>query len=211
MLEETPLVLSLAEVDLECRLAAGRRDELVVLCHPHPLYGGSMDNNVVLAARDACRQLGYGTLRFNFRGVGSSSGTHGGGEEEADDLQALLDELAGRPEAAGGLHLAGYSFGAWVAVTAVARGVTPCSLLLFSPPVDFISFDGLSLPEIPCLITAGDFDDYCRRTSLDDWLSQAVRGQEPVRVQLPGDHFYFGQEEALKEAIVDFLGVSRGS
>src|SRR3990172_254396 len=86
----------------------------VVICHPHPLYGGDMDNPVVVRVQEACAAEGLATLRFNFRGVGGSSGTHGEGGGEQDDARAALEALEQKAGTAA-LAIAGYSFGAWIA------------------------------------------------------------------------------------------------
>ncbi len=219
---EMPLTIDTGEVALEARLAAGTRPHLWVIAHPLPRYGGTMDNNVVIAAREALQGQGFATVRFNFRGVGASTGVEANDERDAADLRRLLSELTSRPEAAEGLSLAGYSFGAWVALHtlgAEASGVlgasgdpapvTPQALMLFSPPVDFLPFADLRLPEVPCLVTAGDEDSFCAPGSLRAWWDAqppAPAGSPRLLRMLPGgDHFYFGQQAALQAAIADFV------
>jgi alpha/beta superfamily hydrolase len=200
---EITLMVDVGDHALEARHQPGAGERAVILCHPHPQYGGSMDNNVVLTARDALAALGFGTLRFNFRGVGRSGGSHAEGLGEADDLAPLLEDLAGRDGAE--VHLAGYSYGAWVALQAIRGGLAPASLLLFSPPVDFMPFENLRLPDIDCLITVGDRDEYCAVSSLKRWLGDHT--DRLRQVVLPGgDHFYWGQEAALTRAITAFVG-----
>src|SRR2546428_12194195 len=114
MISERPATVAVArDIVLEGRLAvpAGARAG-VVICHPHPLYGGDMDNPVVVRVQQVCAELGLATLRFNFRGVGGSSGTHGGGVGEQDDARAALDALA-RAAGTGPLAVRGHSVGAW--------------------------------------------------------------------------------------------------
>src|SRR5256886_8683604 len=111
MISERPATVAVArDIVLEGRLAvpAGARAG-VVICHPHPLYGGDMDNPVVVRVQEVCAKLGLATLRFNFRGVGGSGGTHGGGLAVADDARIALDVLA---QATGEvpLAIAGHSF-----------------------------------------------------------------------------------------------------
>jgi hypothetical protein len=225
MSAETPLTLDIGEVALEARLAAGTRPHLWVIAHPLPRYGGTLDNNVVITARDALQARGYATLRFNFRGVGASTGAEANDERDAADLRRVLAELASRPEAAAGLSLAGYSFGAWVALHALAPGdpgafeapgasgdpalATAQALMLFSPPVDFLPFADLRLPDLPCLVTAGDQDSFCAPGSLRAWWDAQppapAGGRRQLRMLPGGDHFYFGQQAALQAAIADFL------
>ena len=239
MTQEAFVDIPLSEVTLEARLAPGpgprapgSPGSLWIIGHPHPEYGGTMDNAVVLAARDAILAAGGGAvLRWNSRGVGRSSGDFGEGEGEARDLAQLLGRLArGRPSpgAAGTpalpgdlaepfsfIGLAGYSFGAYVVlralVHALASGASspsafPGAVMLFSPPLDFMSFEGLPPPGLPCLITLGDRDEFCRRSSLEAWLGSVTQGSRPrVEILRGVDHFYFGAERALGEAVRGFL------
>src|SRR5438094_10616195 len=107
---EEPMDLDVAAgLTLEARAALPAHSRAgVVICHPHPLYGGDMDNPVVVRVQEVCAELGLATLRFNFRGVGGSGGTHGGGVAEQDDARIALDVLA---QATGEvpLAIAGYS------------------------------------------------------------------------------------------------------
>src|SRR5262249_28427158 len=91
----------------------------VVLCHPHPLYGGEMHNNIVSALADTLQQAGMATLRFNFRGVGRSGGEHGGGEAEVEDVKAAVTYLLSR-QTVPTVVVAGYSFGSMVGLRAGA-------------------------------------------------------------------------------------------
>jgi len=165
-----------------------------------------MDNNVVLAAQKAFASAGWSTLRFNFRGVGRSGGEPSGGEYEVEDLLGAV-ALAKETDPAARLHLAGYSFGAWIGVRALARGIEPESLYLFSPPLDFISFKGLALPEKPVLITAGSEDDFCAVRSVRDWISSQPEVQPLVTLEIFPfcDHFYGEYEGVLAQKIGAFL------
>jgi uncharacterized protein len=203
-MSESKLTIQVGSHSLEARHQRGAGHRTAVICHPHPRYGGTLDNNVVVTARDALADAGFGTLRFNFRGVGDSGGRYADGQGEAQDLEPVLGALAEREP--GQIHLAAYSFGAWVALRATTDGlVAPATLMLFSPPVDFMPFDDLRLPESPCLVVVGDRDEYCGLASLDNWL----RGQDTTRltkIVLPGgDHFYGGASPGLKHAITDFV------
>ena len=203
---ETELIFPTEGIALEARLVTGSQGELAVICHPHPLYGGSMDNNVVLAARDGLARAGFSTLRFNFRGVGGSGGEPGT-DSDPDDLSAMLEHLARQEVAARGLHVAAYSYGAWVALSSLGKSPAPASMLLFSPPVDFMPFEALRLPEAPCLITLGSRDEYCSEASLRQWFDRQPESEATRQVVVfpGGDHFYGGQEAALEEAIGEFL------
>ena len=138
MIPEQPVSLALgADLRLEARLALPDSPNAgVVICHPHPLYGGDMHNPVVVRVQEVCAGLGLATLRFNFRGVGGSSGTHGGGAGEQEDATAALDTLA-KAVGAAPLAIAGYSFGAWIAAVVGCRDARMAGLALISVTTTF--------------------------------------------------------------------------
>src|SRR5688500_15658888 len=94
----------------------------VVICHPHPLYGGDMDNPLVLDVRDACQRAGLATLRFNFRGTGRSTGRHDNGNGECADVRTAIAALTERLPASSIVALAGYSYGAATAASIASAG-----------------------------------------------------------------------------------------
>jgi len=185
-------------VSLEARLSIpGDVRAGVVLCHPHPLYGGDMDSSVVARAAEACAARGVGTLRFNFRGVGGSTGTHDDGRAEQDDVRAALAELRRRLPAGTAVAVAGYSFGAAVAA-AVAADTPMAGLALIAPP---IRLTPMTPPTVdgPILIVVGANDQYCPPAAL-----KAVRDRVP-RVTLTvidgADHFFSGGLDELGAAL----------
>ncbi len=190
---------------LEAAFEKGLRSEGAVLCHPHPLYGGNMDNNVVMALRRSLATLGWSTLRFNFRGVGSSGGSYGDGGGETEDLLAAANYLSG--EGLSRIHVAGYSFGAWIALRALRQRLAPATLILVSPPIDFLDFSSLMLPPTPKLITLGDQDSFCSLSTLESWLKNQADDPQPGRVEiLKGcDHFYWGYESRLESIVEEFV------
>jgi len=205
-MSEIHVMLKVGENRLEGLFEKGEIASVaVIICHPHPLYGGSMDNGVVSTMQRSSRKMGWGTLRFNFRGVGRSDGTYGEGKGEAEDVRAVASYLfeQGTKE----LHLAGYSFGAWVALKALGLGLQPASMMLISPPIDFLEFSRLELPAKPCLITLGSQDDFCTFDSLQKWLSMQHSAEKFARVEVfpDCDHFYGGNEIILCKRISAFL------
>ena len=190
---------------LEALYEEGRSPETVVVCHPHPLYGGSMDNNVISAMMKPVRDRGWGTLRFNFRGVGESGGKYGEGEGEVADVLAVASYLV--DHGIGTIHLAGYSFGAWIALKAIQKRLPAASLILASPPLDLLPFRGLVLPAKPCLMTLGDSDGFCSVRSLTDWIASQPYGESFVELDILSgcDHFYWGHEETLSRYVAEFL------
>jgi hypothetical protein len=181
----------------------------IVVCHPHPQYGGDMYNNVVGALVRAALGSGFAALRFNFRGVGESEGTHSGGKAEPDDVRAACAFLAVQPEIdSGRVALAGYSFGAAMALLASAD-VAPAGLVLVSLP----TVAGELLPpggDFPLLLVSGDRDEYSDPAALQR-LAEAAGGSDGSagRAQLeimPGaDHFWQGSDGRLSETVSAFL------
>ncbi len=198
---EERVTISGPGVSLEGRYQAGTGAGGVLITHPHPLYGGSMDNNVVWTAKQAFASRGAATLRFNFRGVGSSSGSFGQGLAEVADVKAALAYLASRT--AGPYLLAGYSFGAAVAARAMLAGLEGVEALLIAPPIAFM--DLAFLPQVPRLagIVVGDTDELCPLEDLRRLLAQRA---DPVPLEVVGqaDHFFLGAEEALFQTLRDF-------
>jgi hypothetical protein len=191
---------------LEARFARGTTGGVAVLCHPHPLSGGDLHNNVVVASRDALDHAGIGTLRFNFRGAGHSGGAFDGGRGEAQDLLAAIAYVGASDPPVQEISVVGYSFGAWVALLATRSGARPAALALISPPVDFLDFRGLALPSCPTLVLAGDQDSFCSLESLRRWLENQPAGCDVRLRVLPGnDHFHAGQEGVLRRELIQFF------
>ncbi|MEM1229994.1 MAG: alpha/beta fold hydrolase [Pseudomonadota bacterium] len=180
-----------------------------VLAHPHPLYGGSMDDAVLGALKTPLQAAGLDVVRFNFRGVGGSTGTHDGAGGEADDVLAVLDWAAGSPwrPAQSTLDgpaplLAGYSFGAAMAWAALCQA-PGCAreLWLIAPPIGLMAFEQRSTDR-PLALWLGDGDAYCSTAHGEAFLAAvsgtAYAGEPQAMTVLPGaDHFFAGQHTAL--------------
>lgn len=160
----------------------------VVVCHPHPLYGGDMDSAVVVATVQACAACGLATLRFNFRGTGSSGGRHDGGRGERADVAAALGLLADRLPASSRVALAGYSFGAAVAAAVAAKTTLP-GLALIAPPGPIAEPTAVNGP---LLVVYGSEDGYAREVDVP---------RATVRVIEGADHFFMGALDRLGETI----------
>jgi uncharacterized protein len=186
---EERLIIPGKGVALEGRFLPGGTAGAAVITHPHPLYGGSMDNNVVWTARKAMTARGWSTLRFNFRGVGRSTGAYGAGEAEAEDVASALAFLQER--AAGPYFVIGYSFGAAVAARALVAGLPADGAMLISPPIAFMDLDFLPRTPNLNLVVAGDQDELCPLADLRVLLQPR---QPPVEIAvIPGaDHFSAG-------------------
>ena len=173
-----------------------------VVCHPHPLHGGTLDNKVVWTVSRAFQQLGAPTLRFNFRGVGASEGTYDEGRGETTDALAVI--AYGRQRFPGAaLWLGGFSFGGVVAVRA-AEQAHPARLVLVAPGITRIDAHGAAPPACPWLIVQGDADDVVPAQAVLGW-ARALSPAPTVRV-LPGaGHFFHGRINELRDAVVDFM------
>jgi alpha/beta superfamily hydrolase len=201
---EEHVTLDVAGLSLEARLAApaGARAGLVV-CHPHPLYGGDMDNPVVTRAAEVAREVGLATLRFNFRGVGTSTGTHDKGVGEQDDVRAALATLGGKLLPGRLIGLAGYSFGAWVASRVAAQDTGVSALGLIAPPLAMLPFDVETPGHLDVMLVAGTRDQYCPLAEFDRLAARLPPGRAAT---IDGaDHFFFGKLYPLGEAVRGWL------
>lgn len=174
-----------------------------VVCHPHPLHGGTMDNKVVHTVARTFEEMGLATVRFNFRGVGSSGGTHDNGRGEIDDALAVCDWARSQWRLSE-LWLAGFSFGALVAARLATRErATPhavARLTTIAPPVERLGAGERIDPGCPWLIVQGDKDDLVNVGGLREWIAQS--GASPHLVVIPGvDHFFHGHLHELKTAL----------
>ena len=164
----------------------------LVLCHPHPLYGGDMDNPVIVRAAQVAQGLGLLTLRFNFRGVGASGGIHGAGHAEEDDVRAALGRVPAALPANAPLGLLGYSFGAWVAARVAAKPSAPARpLCLVAPPLSMVDWTTVPTGATPLLIVAGTRDPYCPLPDLERF-SARLPGARTAIIE-GADHFFFGK------------------
>jgi alpha/beta superfamily hydrolase len=177
----------------------------VVICHPHPDYGGSMENNVVYAVRDAVVSLGFSALRFNFRGVGGSGGLSAGTLIDVRDVRAAVDFIEKTEEITSpAVYLVGYSYGAWVGLSHAVTDERIAGWVGISPPTTLFDFSFLIGSPAPKLIVCGDVDSFL---SLPDVTSLFEQLPEPKEfVVIPGaDHFYWGFEEALARMVGTFF------
>lgn len=190
------------ELRFDAPVAADRGVDLVI-CHPHPLYGGSLDNKVVHTLARAARAEGVRAVRFNFRGVGRSAGRHDDGRGEVDDLLAVAAALAAAAPARR-LLLAGFSFGAFVAASALGRlAPPPLAALLVAPPVHYAGFDGLPPFPLPVTVFQGRDDDVVDAAAVAAWCAARQPPLSP-RVFAAG-HFFHGALPELKDAAQAWL------
>ena len=143
----------------------------VVICHPHPLHGGNMENNVVLALALGLVEEGFVTLRFNFRGVGRSEGEHTKGEKESEEVLGALDLIKAWPDTNGKTGLTGYSFGTSVILGHGELHKEADAIALVSPPFRAVEETPLKKSKVPALIVTGDRDKLVDSTQLDAELA----------------------------------------
>jgi alpha/beta superfamily hydrolase len=181
----------------------------VVVAHPHPQYGGDMYNHVVQALCEAALSVGAAALRFNFRGVGSSEGAYDAGKGEKNDMSAAIEYLRGLPEIdAGRVAVAGYSFGATVALSAAHEREDLAAAVLVASPTQRGPKVEVRLP-MPTLFITGDRDPYCDGALLEEYRQQ-LGPDVTVEIVRGVDHFWVGSTERLEESVAAFLGARPG-
>jgi uncharacterized protein len=174
---------------------------VAIVCHPHPLYGGNMHNKVVHTLARACNELGFATLRFNYRGVGSSAGSYDEGDGETQDALALLDWASARSPGTT-LYMAGFSFGGAVAIRA-ARQRPIERLVTVAPAIERLGAES-ALPTCPWLLVQGTADELLDASATQRWAASLPR--PPQLVMLEGvSHFFHGQLTRLKDVVVQWL------
>ena len=175
---------------------------VVTICHPHPLYGGDMDNNVVMAVYFALVKSSIAALRFNFRGIGNSGGSYGEGVGEQDDLQAALDFLSTLKEIdSQRIGLAGYSFGGMVAAHVAIKDNRIKQLALISPALNETDWIRLKKYALPKLILIGEADTSVPFRPFQHFFGDAKQYQ----IIAGADHFWYGFEEQLSGKIARFF------
>jgi len=191
---------------LEAQLWTSRAPEsqlAALVCHPHPLYGGTMHNKVVFQAAKSLHRLGLPVLRFNFRGTGLSEGAHDRGTGEQDDVRAALDFLAGefpgRP-----LVLAGFSFGAWVGLHAGAGDARVTRLIGLGIPVNDSEFSYLRGSAKPKLFIVGTADRFASRERVEALANSLPPPTALVFVE-GADHFFTGKLGQVDSAITAWM------
>jgi len=174
-----------------------------LVCHPHPLFGGTMHNKVVYNAAKTMDALGIPTLRFNFRGAGLSAGEHDKGRGEQGDVQAGLDFLAaqfpGIP-----MLLAGFSFGSFVGLRVGCRDTRVVELIGLGIPVNSTDFSFLQDCPKAKLFVQGAEDQFGARKKVED-IVRPLPGENRLVVVENADHFFAGHIDELNAALSDWL------
>jgi hypothetical protein len=192
---------------LEALLNGGKPDAayVAVVCHPHPLGGGTMHNKVVFHAMKALNSFGFPVLRFNFRGTGLSAGKHDEGRGEIEDVQAALAWL--KREFGLPIFFAGFSFGSATGLRAACPDSEVKALISIGTPVEaegrLYSYSFLRECAKPKLFVSGDRDQYGPHALLEELVAQAADPKELVFV--PGDHFFEGHLSEMRMTIESWV------
>jgi alpha/beta superfamily hydrolase len=178
-----------------------------VVCHPHPQHGGTMHNKVAHTLARAFLRLGFQVLRFNFRGTEASDGVYDEGAGELDDALVAIDWMRAR-QTPGPVWLAGFSFGAAIAVRAAAEDEVDG--LVSVAPAAYRFASGLTTqPRCPWLIVQGDEDELVAVDETIEWMNSLEPG--PELLVLPGaEHFFHGRLVELRDAVMKFVVNDRG-
>lgn len=182
-----------------------------LVCHPHPLFGGTMHNKVVYHAMKVLNGFGFPVLRFNFRGVGASAGEHDEGRGEIDDARVALDYLAER--FALPIFFAGFSFGAAIGLRAAVAHPKVQALILLGAPVNaegrHYSYEALQTSALPKLFISGTRDQFASPAQLEQIFARAAEPKR--RTMIPGaDHFFTGHMHEMREALKSWVGELTG-
>lgn len=174
-----------------------------IICHPHPLFGGTMHNKVTHIIEKAFREMGLHTVRFNFRGVGDSEGEFNDGIGESEDLLQVANwvkEMFPNHD----IWLAGFSFGSYVALRA-CNEIQPTQFLTVAPPVERYDYTQLPLPECPWLVIQGEEDDVVKPKAVYNYINSLK--ERPQLITFKAGHFFHRRLLDLKGAVIN--GIKR--
>lgn len=181
---------------------ANLKNITTIICHPHPLFSGTMHNKIVTTLARVSRDLGLRSVRFNFRGVGKSSGTHDEGRGEVEDLLTIV-EWVHKNFPDGSIWLAGFSFGAYVA-TKGAMQISPKQLITIAPQVSRFKQDDLARVTCPWLLVQGEQDEVVSAEEVFAWIETLPHKPDVIRMPTAG-HFFHGQLMELRRLLEERL------
>jgi alpha/beta superfamily hydrolase len=177
----------------------------VIVCHPHPLYGGSMDNNVVDAVCDALTRASIAAFKFNFRGVGHSQGRYDDGRGEGDDARNAINYVSTLKEVdAERLGLCGYSAGAAFSLPACWNNERIKAIAAISPPLEMFDFSFIADCKKPLLLVSGSYDDFTPAERFIAFCADLGESSEQELI-VGADHFWQGYEPKLSERVASFF------
>lgn len=176
--------------------------QIALICHPHPLHGGTMNNKVITTVTRSFRDAGIASIRFNYRGVGESDGAFGDAIGETEDLLAVYAWLRQQnPDA--DVFLAGFSFGSYVVYRASAD-IQPAKLITIAPAVHHHQYDELPVPQCPWLLVMGDADEVVPADQVYAWADGL--STQPTLIKFPEtSHFFHGKLIELRQQLTEFI------
>ena len=191
------------ELEAQLREPKGNPRGAVVVCHPHPVYGGTMDNRIVYRSAKAAAEAGFAALRFNFRGAGGSTGQFDQGIGEKEDAVSAIQWLENKYP---GLDLAmmGYSFGAWVGLEAGYSAAGIRALVGLGLPLDLYDFGFLFSYSKPALYIIGTRDEFCSGENLDRFAGRLPATSSLHRID-GSDHFFSGHVDVVESLVARFF------
>lgn len=200
-----PGAAGVIEVACDDAEADAARTGTAIICHPHPQHGGTMHNKVVTIVARALRESGLATVRFNFRGVGESTGEFDDGRGEADDLGTVVEWVRKvHPDDA--LWLAGFSFGSAIALRS-AKKLAAAALISVAPPVDHLDLTQIELPGCPWLIVQGEADEIVNPAAVFAWIDALPKTlvNPPIVVRMADTSHFFHRR------LMDLRGVVKNA
>lgn len=199
---ESQITIECQTIRLEGMLDYNSSQKAVIISHPHPLHGGDMDNPVVMTVARAFFEKGFTTLRFNFRGMGSSTGSFDNGNGEQEDVRAAISFLADKGFQ--NISLAGYSFGSRMNAAVVSKGCRIEDHIMVSPPMAFMSFDDIEQMPSTGLVVTGRNDEISPPGLIEKHMKRW--GISPRFDIIENcDHFYSGGLRKLRILLTDYL------
>tara|TARA_B100000676_G_scaffold98432_1_gene98372 strand:+ start:4209 stop:4844 length:636 start_codon:yes stop_codon:yes gene_type:complete len=195
---------------LEARYQKGKdqRSPICLVLHPHPRQGGTMNNKIVYNIFHAFKNIGFATLRFNFRGVGKSQGSYDNGVGELTDAAAALDWLQNENPTAQNTWIAGFSFGSWLALQLLMRRPEIAGFVAVSPPANLYDFSFLAPCPASGLIIQGTDDKIVEAEQVSE-LADKLNKQKNLKVVykklIGADHFFKNELDDIQDAITKYV------
>ena len=195
---------------LEARYQKGKdqRSPICLVLHPHPRQGGTMNNKIVYNIFHAFKNIGFATLRFNFRGVGKSQGSYDNGVGELTDAAAALDWLQNENPTAQNTWIAGFSFGSWLALQLLMRRPEIAGFVAVSPPANLYDFSFLAPCPASGLIIQGTDDKIVEAEQVSD-LADKLNKQKNLKVVykklIGADHFFKNELDDIQDIITKYV------
>ena len=195
---------------LEARYQKGKdqRSPICLVLHPHPRQGGTMNNKIVYNIYHAFKNIGFATLRFNFRGVGKSQGSYDNGVGELTDAAAALDWLQNENPTAQNTWIAGFSFGSWLALQLLMRRPEIAGFVAVSPPANLYDFSFLAPCPASGLIIQGTDDKIVEAEQVSE-LADKLNKQKNLKIVykklIGADHFFKNELDDIQDVITKYV------